>query len=240
MSTVFSAITEDFYRDLEAIRFVVQTFDTPSASNPRARVSAANSATLLLTATFEEFVREMARAYARSVVSGTPSYDRIPPRMPTTVWKRTMTSLSRMRFDPHEMGKSTPNAISRARARFDAAYNFCNGDLSQDIYEDLIVNEGHMRTPQINSLFKVSNLKNLCSKISDKQSLLDYFNETDINQVTKSLDDRLNDFFERRNRIAHSLNATHSSAPTQISKDIDFFCAVAHSVCDTLEEKTTR
>ena len=45
-------------------------------------------------------------------------------------------------------------------------------------------------------------------------------------------------FFERRNRIAHSLNATHSSAPDQILKDIDMFDSIGLSLCETLESES--
>ena len=45
----------------------------------------------------------------------------------------------------------------------------------------------------------------------------------------------LNEFFERRNRIAHSLNAAQSSGPTQVLKDIDMFNAFGKSLCETLE-----
>ena len=45
---------------------------------PKLRIAAANSATLLVAATFEEFIREMAREYARAVVLGVEKFDKLP------------------------------------------------------------------------------------------------------------------------------------------------------------------
>jgi hypothetical protein len=45
----------------------------------------------------------------------------------------------------------------------------------------------------------------------------------------------LEEFFERRNGIAHSLNPARSSGPDQILKDIDLLEAFGKSLCETLE-----
>ena len=195
MSTNFSVISDDFHGDLNAIRSLVVTFDHPSAGTPRTRVAAANSATLLLAATFEEFVREMAREYARTVVSSTITADRIPQRMLHLVWRRTMETLARRRNPFDGQGMSRKDGFERAKSRFDAAYEFCKGDLTQDIYEELIYNEHHMRVPQINSLFKVSNLRNVCDRLADKNKLIEYFGVSDEEDVYGLLIDNLNEFF---------------------------------------------
>jgi hypothetical protein len=69
LSSQFSIINEEFASDLAAIRILVHEFNDPGKSPPKVRIAAANSATLLLAATFEQFVREMARAYAQAVVA---------------------------------------------------------------------------------------------------------------------------------------------------------------------------
>ena len=230
MSTYFSVITKDFDDDLDAIRLLVQTFDRPG-ENAKARIAAANSATLLLAATFEEFVREMARAYAKAVVATTTSFEGLPQKMANTAWRRTMETLARSQID----NKIHPNVISKAHARFNAVYKFCKGDLTQDIYVELIHNENNMRGKEINSLFTISNLKNVCLEIAEKRPLLDNFGEAEANKTHGRLLETLEEFFERRNGIAHSLNATSSSGPSQILKDIDMFDAIGKSLCETLE-----
>ena len=228
MGTVFSLITEEFGSDLEAIRSLVNEFDDPQKGDPKTRIAAVNSSTLLLAATFEEFVREMARAYAKAVVASIQSVRSLPPGLTDTVWRRTMTLLSRVQID-------TRAKFLDAQARLNAASEFCGGDLEQDIYEDLIYNENNMRPKEINSLFKVSGLGNVCLKIADKQELLEYFYETNAEKTHGRLLESVEEFFQRRNRIAHSLDPAQSSGPDQVRKDIDMFSALGKALCETLE-----
>lgn len=235
MSTDFTVITEEFGDDLDAIRLLVNAFDDPDKSTPKPRIAAANSATLLLAATFEEFVREMARAYARAVVAATHSFEKLPTKLANTAWRRTMETLARVRIDTKTKVFSAKSVFSDAQTRFNVVYEFCKGDLSQDIYNELIYNENNMRPGEINSLFKVSDLGDVCSKIADKRPLLENFGETDAGKAHGRLLTSLEEFFERRNGIAHSLNLARSSGPDQILKDIDMLNAFGKSLCETLE-----
>src|SRR4051812_9322478 len=110
MSSTFEVIVGDFIDDMAAIRSLVETFSDPHKT-PKARVAAANSATLLVAATFEEFVREMAREYARAVVRSTLSFDQLPSKLASTAWKRTMDSLSKVRFDGTQANASTEHVF---------------------------------------------------------------------------------------------------------------------------------
>ena len=164
-------------------------------------------------------VREMARAYAKAVVEATKSFKKLPQKLANTAWRRTMETLARS-----EIGNENHSEVfSEAQKRFNAVYNFCKGDLTQDIYGPLIHNENHMRIGEINSLFRVSNLGDVCRRISEKQPLLRNFCETEKDKVHGRLQNCLEEFFERRNLIAHSLNSVSSSGPDQILKDIDMF-----------------
>ena len=75
MATHFTVILDDFEEELEAIKILVQASADPRLGKPRTRVAGANAAVLLLAATFEEFVRQMARAFARAVVEACEAYD---------------------------------------------------------------------------------------------------------------------------------------------------------------------
>ena len=127
------------------------------------------------------------------------------------------------------------NELLAARARFDAIYEFCRGDLSQNIYDELIYNENNMRPQEINSLFKVSGLANICQKLADKTPLLENLGEADANKAHGRLLEQFENFFERRNVIAHSLNLAQSSGSDQILTDIEMFKAFAKSLCETLQ-----
>lgn len=226
MSTDFALITEEFGNDVDAIRLLVSTFNNPQKSRSKVRIAAANSATLLLAATFEEFVRQMARSYARTVVASASSVEKLPSNLVNTAW-RTIERLARNR--------SAKDMLSDAQIQFDAVYKFCNGDLSQNIYDALIHNENNMRPSEINSLFNGIGLDDVCSKIADKDPLLRNLGETEARKAHGRIVDSLNEFFKRRNVIAHSLDPNQSSGPEQILNDIDLLTAFAESLCETLE-----
>lgn len=234
MASTYQIVAEDFFDELNALRLLV-TNSNSSENGPRVRIAAANSATLLLAATFEEFVREMAREFARAVVASTPSFERLPSKMASTAWKRTMDGLSKIRFENDQAPVGQEGIFRAAHSRFSVIYEFCKGDLSQDIYRDLIHNENNMRPVELNGLFKLSGLGDICKKISDKVSILDVFGEVEPDKAHGKLISNLEGFFERRNAIAHALNPGQSSGSNQIMNDIDLFESFATALFQTLD-----
>jgi hypothetical protein len=237
VATSFEVITEEFVDDMEAIRSLVVTFDDPQNSL-KVRIAAANSSTLLVAATFEEFVREMAREYARAVVSSTESFAKLPSKLASTAWKRTMDGLAKIQFHEDQAGERTENVFGAAQARFSVIHDFCRGDLTQDIYRDLIHNENNMRPNELNRMFKVSGLSDVCKNLSDRQSILEFMGETEGGKAHGKLINRLEDFFERRNAIAHTLNPGQSNGPAQIDNDINLLENFGKALCETLNNLT--
>jgi RiboL-PSP-HEPN len=232
MTSVFELIVEEFSDDLSVIRsLVVALSDTRQTI--KTRVAAANSATLLLAATFEEFIREMAREYARIIVISAGYFDKLPPKLANTAWRRTMERLGRVKFDLN--GKSMEDIFGAAQAGFSSIYEFCRGDLTKDIYRDLIHNENNMRVGEINSLFKLSGLGDVCLKVCDKKPLLNMFGEMEPARTHGKFVSALEDFFERRNEIAHSLRLRRFSSADQISADIDILENFGRALGETLD-----
>ena len=145
-----------------------------------------------------------------------------------------MEGLARVQFE-QKSTRSLSDLMSDARSRFDKVYEFCNGDLSKDIYAELIHNENNTRPIQINALFKVSDVKDVCTKISDKDHILTHFGETEPGKAHGKLIIEIEGFFERRNEIAHALGAGRSSGREQIRRDIDLCEAIGRSLCETLD-----
>lgn len=238
MTTVFSPIMADFRAELDAIRSLVNEFRGPSAPG-KVRVAAANSATLLLAAAFEQFIREMAEARARDVVASAASVREVPRRMTRAAWtslSRTMHSLGHVDIEtPEETGR-----LSDARRRFDALWEFLRDDLDQDIYTDMFHNENNMRPKEINRLFGITGLKNVCKKIAARTPVLEHFGESEESRCHGVLVHALQDFFERRNRISHSLNALNSATVDRIEADLEMFDVFSASLCMTLESKSSK
>lgn len=236
MTTLFELIRDDFLDDAAAMRALVRATVNDTTAHPKARVAASNSATLLLAATFEEAIRQFAREFSKTVVRKISSLDRLPPKLAATAWKRAMENLARF-----NIGEQSGSNFSVAQSKFNAVHEFCKGDLGQDIYEDLIHNENNMRPEQLNSLFKISGLKNACLKVAGHSEIHILFGENDAGKSHTKLLEAFENFFERRNSIAHALNSGSSSGPAQLEADIwlmEKFCLALTKVL--IEETTPR
>lgn len=233
MPTVFELIREDFKSELDAIRLLVTTFDVLGRP-PKARVAAANSATLLVAATFEEYIRQSAREYARLVVANTSSFVDLPKSLATTAWRRSMERLAKVRFDVEDQ-PARNTLLLTVGTTFSAVHEFVRGDLTKDIYGDLIHNENNMRPNELNAMFKVSGLGDVCLKLCAMQTIKDHFEETEQGKTHGKLLTALEEFMERRNNIAHALNPGSSTGPDQIIKDLDMLEALSTSLYQTLD-----
>ncbi|WP_312144649.1 HEPN domain-containing protein [Brevundimonas sp.] len=236
MTTVFALIFEEFEQELEAIELLVSPHGEERLS-ARARVAGANASVLLLAATFEEFTRELAREYAKSVVAATDTHERLPPKIAAIAWKRTMEGLARLQFVRATEPLSRDRAYADAQARFAVAYEFCRGDLTQDIYSDLIHNENNMRPQEINALFKLSGLSNICLQASDAATLKEFFDDDSQAIVHGRLLAAVEDFFDRRNQTAHELRAMSSVGPDLILADINLLKRFGQALAGAAENE---
>ena len=237
MSSVFSVIFEEFEQELDAIKILIAHPVEKRSISAKARVAGANAAVLLLAATFEEFVREVAREYAKAVVTGATSHDELPPTLAATVWKRAMQKLARVQLGPQLEILSRESMFSDAKARFSIAFEFCRGDLTQDIYQDLIHNDNNMRPKELNLMFKVSGLENACLLVAEAEDIKSYFGVDTSGLAHGKLLEALNDFFNRRNQTAHSIRAMQSVSPESIAKDLDLLRLFGKSLAELAEAK---
>ena len=109
--------------------------------------------------------------------------------------------------------------------------------MSSDIYRELIHNENNMRPKEINGLFKLSGLDNVCRRICDIQTMNDFFDETDAERTNGRLVSAVEAFFERRNQTAHSINTMRSSGPEDILRDIELLRVFGRSLVEVLDKK---
>ncbi len=230
MASVFSAVFDEFDEELGAISSLVEAFSDPKNASPKARIAAANAATLLLSATFEEYIRELARSYARAVVASCAKLEDLPNKISVIAWKRTLGALADTSPNPWD-GDSL-----QLLSRFNSIYDFCvKGNLRQDIYDELIHNDKNMRADQINSLFGLSGLSNVCRRVCDVDEIKNFVNENDSNRAHGALTRLIDDFISRRNTTMHAINSMKSSGSGQISRDIDLLRALGLSLSRLLE-----
>lgn len=229
-------ILDDFDAALVPLREIVHSGQGTGAS-ARARVSSVHASTLLLAATFEEFLREMAREYAVQVVTSASSVLDLPDSLLETAWRKTFDKFARNKTAARSKREALEVLAAQARPTIEALCAFIEGDIGQNIFDHLIHNENNMRPREINSLFKLSGLSNVCAKACEKAELKAFFETDDDQKAHGEFLSALETFFDRRNQIAHSLNSVSSSAPETIFRDVEFLSAFSKGLCRTLEEQ---
>ena len=235
VASTFSAIVGDFDEELTSLGVLVQIGQAKGVP-PKTRVASIHATTLMLAAAFEEFIRQMARAQAIQVVERASSVADVPDKLLETAWKRTLNELARAESRRLSKKESLRMSLAkRARLEINALCSFVEGDIGQNIYDDLIHNEHNMRPGEVNRMFKISGLRNICQRICGQASLKAFFEQRNENHTHRDLLVELDNFIDRRNEITHSLNSASSSGPGEVFRIIEMFRAFAKDLGATLE-----
>ena len=118
MHSEFSVIRDEFEADLQSLKKLIELGQ--DSGNPRkVRVASINSITLILAATFEEFVRQMARKRAEQTVTNARQVSDLPHALLENAWRRTLDDLRRNRFGQSSERKAFAAEVNAARSKFE-------------------------------------------------------------------------------------------------------------------------
>ena len=230
MHSNFTSITEYFHKRLTNIEYLDNNLNL---TDPDILVEISRASTLLISSGFEEYIRQIATESCKHLVSNTKLIENIPNNLLQTAWKRTFYVIS------SDLDKELPylemyrKAILGATPKIDALFNFIHGDLNQDIYDRLIYNQYNMNADELNNMFKVSGIKNMCKEISKSTHIKDHFGP--LSNTIIDLRNTLNQFIIRRNEISHSTGESTRNFSTTL--DIKFFRALTKDISLILESK---
>lgn len=96
-----------------------------------------------------------------------------------------------------------------------------------------------MRPQEINSLFDISGLRDVCLLASGDVEFMSLLGEVEPGKAHGQLVERLEEYFERRNQVAHAINAMRSSGPEKISTDIELLRRFGRALCAVLEHQAS-
>ena len=224
MSTVYSAVAEEFQSQLSSLHELLAASQSTSLM-PSTRVASVRASTLLLASIFEEFVREMALERAMYVVNKATSLDEVPVRLVETAWNQTLNDIVHTKASSDSKMTALALTAKMGRPRFDAICLFVEGDITQNIFENLTQNRGNMRPDEINRLFRIGGVPNICVEVCKRTALQGFFGERGHIKTHEALRQTLNGFIDKRNGIAHAPNLTSSDSPDEVLKDIRMLSA---------------
>ena len=220
MATEFDVIFGDFADELDAISEMADARGGlgSEGSTARARIAAGNGATLLLAATFEEYVRQQVRAAFAEKARRAKSMSDFPAKIASTVWRRSLEGLARTPFEEIETDGG------KANVRVAATLSFClRKEITADVADILSHNDYNMRPRELKRLFNQIGMKNIIATVCEDKDIVDFLGADAPGKAMVLLESRLEQFFRRRNEIAHAIKLGSASGPTELYQDVELF-----------------
>jgi hypothetical protein len=233
MLTEFELIFEEFSAELDALsEMTASPGKHASELTSRARIAAGNAATLLLAAVFEEYVRQQVKAAFKEKSIRAKGISDFPNNIASKIWRRALETLARTQFEEVE---------GNARIfeeRFAAVVSFSiKKDVMSDVSDAIAHNENNMRPTQLSELFNQIGISKILHKICDEKDLLDHLNCDEPEKARTTLVTEIEEFFRRRNHVAHAIKLGSSSGPLEISQDIELFRVFGQSLFRALNRE---
>jgi RiboL-PSP-HEPN len=234
MPTEFDVICDEFSSELDALsEMAVNPAETgQSGVTPRARVSAGNAAVLLLAAIFEEYVRQQVRAAFRDKCRSARGISDFPAKIASTVWRRSLEALARTPFEDIESDRR------KTDERLSTTVSFClKKEITADVSVILSHNDTNMRLQELGRLFNQIGLPSIILSACESADLMDFLGADTPGKANVLLEARINEFFRRRNEIAHAIQLGSSSGPTELLQDIKMFRLLGRSLAEAVQRR---
>jgi RiboL-PSP-HEPN len=193
---------------------------------------------VFLASSFEEFVREEIKQCSTELAS---KYHGLPADLKHAVrnvyWT---TSLDRMKFIRTILTRQKPKAldpmaISKLRVMVDCTKGFVVDDDPALLDVATMAHHSNNFKPHVvDELSSRIGIKSLIDSASDHSKLKTYFGTSTRVDTSERLKVKLNEFYDRRNEIVHSLSAVAGYGVDSIIDYVDFFEALADCIKTTL------
>lgn len=199
----------------------------------------ANSMALVfLASSYEEFVREEISQCALLLSSKYPSLpDPVRHSVRNSYWA---TSLKRLGYAKAILTKAkprVPDAATMAKIRpiIEAAQLFVLNDDPSNIDPATAVHHSNNLRPRVvNEIAERIGINNLMTRVAEGHRIKTYFGVATAGAAANLLTPKLDEFYDRRNELVHSLSSTTGYGVDYVLEWISLFDAVADSMKDAL------
>lgn len=193
---------------------------------------------VFLASSFEEFIREEIRQCGIYV---SEKYTDLEDGHRNAVRGLYWTvCLERFRRNNTVLTKNKPKvpdtaAITQVRALLDTARGFVIDNDPMHIDQSLFYQHSNNFRPHVvDEIAQRVGIANLIDTAADSSKLRNYFGETKKMEVSKKLKAKLNDFYEKRNLVVHSLTGNTGYGVEVVWDYIDLFEFTAESIKNVL------
>jgi RiboL-PSP-HEPN len=221
MSSEVEAIAEEFRREIDAVRRLLIRAETAEDGAPidaTLRIAASNASLLLLAASFEEFIRELVMEFCSSLFRTATRFTDIPGSVAATVWDRSLYLLRGLGYGKPDFDRSA------AALSIQILDEFClNQGLTVDVTSLVGYNQNNMRAKEINDIFRRVGIKDICGLVGRRTSIINFFGAASPDISHARFVSHLDEFYENRNEVAHSIGSIRGTGAVQVSRHLEFF-----------------
>jgi hypothetical protein len=212
--------------DAVARRPVEEVLDPPLPEVPRTGQNTISAAAIvMLAARFEEYIRQQVQEYCQGMIA---EIEHLEPQVKTKLlkvyWRGGVSRLNRI--DPNDgTWASDARASLQALIRFPVDYDFGGFD-SRLVTE----HDNNMRWDTVLELSGRVGIKKLADRLFKHSNLRDACGVQKSAHMTDSLRQKLNDFYQLRNTIVHSISQASGIGRSIVEEWCAFFGHVSDAV----------
>jgi len=141
-----------------------------------------------------------------------------PQKLPSIIWRRSLELLARKQFD------DLARDVAQIDSQLKEIVTFCiKRDLGADVSTAVSHNDNNMGADEIGRLFNQIGISSIIAKIGEYPLIQAYFGVDKPGHASENTRASLDDFFRRRNEIAHAIQIGVSGGPTSLAKDVELF-----------------
>lgn len=205
---------------------------------PTTSINTNSMALVFLASSYEEFVREEISECARLLCSKYQSLpDSVRHHVRSSYWS---TTLQRLGYARSILTKSNPKApdlsvLTKIRPILDSAQLFVVGDDATRLDVVTAVHHSNNFRPKVvDEIASRIGIPNLIGRTAEGARVKTYFGVATAAAAVSMLRPKLDEFYDRRNEIVHSLSSTSGYGVDYVLDWISLFDIVADSMRDAL------
>ena len=191
----------------------------------------AAAAVVLLAAHFEEYVRQQIEEYAKAVVA---SYEYLPDdfkqKLIENYWKSGTAKLERIRPKVSPLWSNIARPLLTSLVEFPINENTLHFEASY-----LCHHEQNMRWDTLSALCSRVGIKSLKDQLFKHQGLRRLIGTASKNEFGNNVERRVNEFYELRNGIVHSISQNTGVGSTIFRSWSEFFRVFTTAFAGSLE-----
>ena len=236
MSTILTNRAANFKTDIELVSNTVEKLKNDSSK--KARIAIIHSSILLMAALFEKFIREIATEYLKVNIPNSQNINKVPSDFKLALWRRTFQSINKELTKEVMNSNGVRDIIIESELKIKKLFGFLQGDLSFNIYEDLIHNEHNMTETQVNEIFKVCGIAEICKEVCEGEQINRLYSLREKQSNYHHFRTSLDRFIKLRNSVAHDFDFRFSDNAVEFYYNCEMLIAFATDLGSCLESKS--